>query len=142
MRWTAAIGLCVLLAGCGRTQGVPLAVAQPLEFQAADQPPSMPAFAKVFPLGEVILVSQMGDGVTLIYKVNAPPQDVLDYHRRTAKAAGLDQERVNPRDDDHTSRTFTTAAGRDPNLTVEVSGRGGRSMVYLSYHLARAKVSG
>jgi hypothetical protein len=140
MRLMLLLGLGVLaLGGCGKTDGVAAGVAQPWEFRDVTQPPTMPAFAKVYPLAHVTVLSQSRGGASIVYLTGASIDDVVAFHRGQAAGAGLTQEQT--RDDSSGSDHVFTAPGvtRGSSLDVEAGRNGGGSTVFVRYGVAQTQ---
>ena len=100
----AAFGL--VLGGCGKKpdknkEGQATVTFGNTKVQAKDEnstaaiplPPNMPAYAAVYPGGNVMAVVTMSDeetGTMISYSTKAKPEDVIAFYKKNAKAASLE----------------------------------------------------
>ncbi|HUO97302.1 MAG TPA: hypothetical protein VMU01_01455 [Rhizomicrobium sp.] len=97
-------------------------------------PGNMPPYAQVYAgadVKSVVDLSSAGFGYVITYEAPAQPEEVLDFYRKNAAAAGLQTQ-----DDSRVQNAFNFAAHKDgttERMSVTLAAKDGGTFVQLRY---------
>jgi tripartite-type tricarboxylate transporter receptor subunit TctC len=148
MRWTTALAATVLMLG---------ACEKPAATSSSDHnvtivvpganggsvvignqaPANLPAYVKVFPGAKVTASTTTPKGGVLVLEVNAPPEAVMDFYKKSAADAGLTStlDSWSMEGSQHTGAHVVMfgVQGGSKSLTATVEAKGGATKVGLMY---------